>query len=492
MIILDRGVESIMRIEREVDESTLTSELAFISTVSKILRSYVNARNKKIIASPDMETLGFDFYLPQGLDTKTPVFIEVKYVVKESQIAKLLYRINQIHKYARVSLVRLILIVGVLDAELKDYFKSRLSVNESVQIDVWDISEFQNLANFQLSEFRDIEINPSMVLVNNALAELGSRPNAAQIQDSFISQLKREYEKEKIVLVLGAGVSISAGLPSWNRMISVLQAEMITHIVYERQGIPDAKAEQILELTNKYFKESNNSVSPIAQMRLLKSTLAVNDYNQMVFKALYGNTTKESKLLQAICKICKPNRKSAGVYSIITYNFDDLLERALSETSIEYQVVCKDDDVLSNDDLNVFHVHGYLPNNQNALKQELNLIFSEEEYHQVYNNPYSWSNLVQINSFRDKTCVFIGSSLTDPNLRRLLDISSRKGENPHHFAFLQRPSIVKSTQQISDSIIKIHREILESLNSTYYRTLGLNIIWVDDFNEIPDLLLKLK
>lgn len=481
-----------MNNDREMPESSLTSELAFNSLVFNILKSYAQTENKPIFSNHESLPRAFDFFLPQGLSTFTPTYIEVKYSLKESQIYKLASKVNQLAIEEITHLVKFILIVGSLNFEFKKYLISRLSSNDNVLVEVWDISDLERLGNIQVSEFQNVETNPSRVLVNNAISKQVDNTDATNLKEIFISQLKHEYEQEKVVLVLGAGVSMSAGLPSWSQMISVLQAEMISLLVSQQRGIPLAKAEQILELANNYFNNTNNGTSPLAQMRFIRSALSSEDYNRMVHKALYGKKTKNSNLLKAICKICKPTRNIAGVFSIITHNFDDLLENSLTNASIEYKDICKDEDVISSDDLNIFHVHGLLPHNLSNFNQELDLVFSEEEYHHVYNKPYSWSNLVQINSFRDKTCVFIGSSLSDPNLRRLLDISSRKGENPRHFAFMARPSIITDSVSMNQTALRLYREILENLNNTYYSTLGLNIIWVDDVEEIPELLLKLK
>ena len=150
------------------------------------------------------------------------------------------------------------------------------------------------------------------------------------------------------------------------------------------------------------------------------------------------------------------------------------------------------------DKLNIYHVHGYLPSEHEKRTKNPNLIFSEEDYHRVYRDSYSWSNLVQLSALRENTCLFIGSSLTDPNLRRLLDASSRKGEEARHFAFLKRDEIKNEIEnntgdknvkrKAGKGVLEIYQKIDDNIRTAYYRELGLNIIWIDKYEEIPDIL----
>lgn len=123
-------------------------------------------------------------------------------------------------------------------------------------------------------------------------------------------------------------------------------------------------------------------------------------------------------------------------------------------------------------------------------QEDTALIFSEEDYHEVYRDAYCWSNITQLNAFRENVCLFIGCSLTDPNLRRLLDIAARSSDFPRHFAIMKRKMQEKpQADNVRDRrLLKIYQRIDNSIREAYFRTLGINVIWVDDFTEIPKIL----
>ena len=119
------------------------------------------------------------------------------------------------------------------------------------------------------------------------------------------------------------------------------------------------------------------------------------------------------------------------------------------------------------------------------------LVFSEEGYHKLLLEPYNWANLSQLNYLTNNTCLFVGLSMTDPNLRRLLDISSQKNydENCTHYSILKRFTISKNNN--NDNIVTFNK-INEELQESFFSELGINIIWIDNYSDIPKLLNEIK
>jgi hypothetical protein len=67
------------------------------------------------------------------------------------------------------------------------------------------------------------------------------------------------------------------------------------------------------------------------------------------------------------------------------------------------------------------------------------IIFTEEQYHLASQDAYSWSNLVQLQAVSSSVGLMIGLSLTDRNMRRILDAVRRTPLRGEHYALLQRP-----------------------------------------------------
>lgn len=151
--------------------------------------------------------------------------------------------------------------------------------------------------------------------------------------------------------------------------------------------------------------------------------------------------------MKAIVELSRPRRSGKRLESIITFNFDDLIEGVLSNHNIKHVSIWKEGQAYGIDALPTFHVHGFLPNKKDI--EEPNLVFSEEAYHSQFIDPYSWSNLIQLNTFSTNICLFVGLSLSDPNLRRLLDISWRRNQRCKHYIIMKKPPQNSRTDEIA-------------------------------------------
>jgi hypothetical protein len=96
-------------------------------------------------------------------------------------------------------------------------------------------------------------------------------------------------------------------------------------------------------------------------------------------------------------------------------------------------------------------------------------------------DPFSWSNLIQLSKLTQNTCLLVGISLTDPNMRRLLDVAWRKSPDKSMAHY-----VVKRIPRLSDGdVLDRLSKLLEEQDAN---ALGLNVIWINEFHELPGLL----
>lgn len=223
------------------------------------------------------------------------------------------------------------------------------------------------------------------------------------------------------------------------------------------------------------------------------------EFVKLIRKHLYS-TPHQSNLLTDLALIIKYH-KADGV---ITYNFDDILEQELVENglqdSVHFTSIARDAEIKGHNNLPIYHVHGIIPEHSDAADK---VVFSEDVYHERYRDVYHWSNVEQLHALSRKHCFFIGLSMVDPNLRRLLDIARNMNDTdkPAHYAFLPRTRedhycIADNHDckyvHVSKSFIdKRKQKEIYDLNYTVlekiYRQLGVNVIWYENHDEIPGL-----
>jgi len=301
-------------------------------------------------------------------------------------------------------------------------------------------------------------------------------------------------------LFLGAGVSSSAGMPDWNTLLNSLFVTYLTEEFNDDIAIDNDDIEELVKRLNTVDQASTLMAARYLRKGLSKKGTEQKGFIEAITKNLYQlrNTERDisSALIKAIGSMCLPRRTGAKVRSVVTYNFDDLLERELSTQHIQHRCIYTDVERYDPDELPIYHVHGFLPEERvkyDRLDQST-LVFSEEGYHQIYSDSYHWSNLVQLNNFRENNCLMVGLSMTDPNLRRLLDISSKKSEESKHFAFMKRLSLESFCFDGDDEVVN-NRASAEkfldahhSLNEELMNELGVTIIWYESHSEIPEVL----
>ncbi|HEV7746643.1 MAG TPA: SIR2 family protein [Pyrinomonadaceae bacterium] len=152
-------------------------------------------------------------------------------------------------------------------------------------------------------------------------------------------------------------------------------------------------------------------------------------------------------------------------------------------------VVQGDNFPLDRDEVLIFHPHGFLPRRTYTRDYSNDpIVLSEDDYHELYAAPYSWANVIQLNLLISFNVLFLGCSLTDPNLRRLLDLG-KKVRAPHHFAIMRNPDF-----QLDDGNISAARKqprwykeltsFQKHIETENLKDRGITAIWYEEHSEV--------
>ena len=436
---------------------------------------------------------GLPGYLPEGIgDLRGPTGVLVAFLRSNTDADREHLRtrvLGAASNAARANVGRLLVIHNQV-------FSSPIDVGDSpsgVELVFWDARELEEVASAEPSTWARLA---SQVLLRSVRRSVDAVDEWRAESDEVLADLRATYASDGVTLILGAGVSQGSGLPGWDALIGGLFtmafADRLPTLLDADQSLALAQAAADL-----------NSHSPLQTARYLRSALedTESQFEDQLASVLYARSrNKDNPLLDAVASLCVPGRDRPHVHSVITYNFDDLLEDALGRIPVEFTSIFHDHEVPTTEALGVYHVHGFLPRDRRGIQHldESLIAFSEEVYHQLYVDPYHWTNIFQLNELRSRTCVLIGLSLTDPNLRRLLDIAARGFGSPRHFALMRRVHDTQLLEQhghLSEIPVEARQQFLDihhAIQETVLASLRVRTIWFDSHDAISPALRSIR
>lgn len=469
--------------------------------ILQLLKTEADSRNQPFEYFSNAENHLFDAFAPKGMgEIDGPVLIEI---VQRLSLDRFNKEIQKHLRHIRNQNTTLLLISPSKKTDKEREFINQFLPGE-IKVTLWGTEEIQLL----MQKHSSIANELSEKLFSNRfrIAIENNAENWKEQRQKLINIIITEYQTGRFSLLLGAGVSSSAGLPDWDTLLNSLFVSMLME-----DGLDESSADP--DQTSSIVKRLRQMDGPSALMlaRYIRKGITADSAAEQgkfiatVTAKLYELRNKKysisSDLIKSIANLCVPSRTGANVRAVLTYNFDDLLERELKEQGLTYRSIFEEIELPSPEELPIYHAHGFLPEDRSQYSNidKATLVFSEEGYHHIYRDAYHWSNLIQLNSLKETSCLMIGLSLTDPNLRRLLEISAKTPEKPRHFAFMRRVSYEKFHKDGDKTMVRapahVIRKFLErhhNLNEAVMKELGVNIIWYENYDEIPKILRDIK
>jgi hypothetical protein len=255
-------------------------------------------------------------------------------------------------------------------------------------------------------------------------------PQQDEQMENAIESLQRAYDSKQLTIYLGAGVSIASGLPSWEQLVlSMYFRALHADRLQGWRPYPN----YLFAIAEWYLKENAEPLDVVARKTKLHFGDDHQEFMTVLHESLYAGFVDEfdnemdsktlrdsNPTLRAVAQLCEISGRRHGVRSVVSYNYDNLLEAAVEKTSMR-SIWTKSQ--RNGTGMPVYHVHGFVPysmKSPNSRSAPGNIIFTEDQYFTVAQNPYSWSNVVQIQCMSSSVGLMIGLSLSDRNIRRLL------------------------------------------------------------------------
>lgn len=206
-------------------------------------------------------------------------------------------------------------------------------------------------------------------------------PDPVAFENDFLSIVERIQDAQiggRLVVLVGAGVSVNSGIPEWKNIVAAIKAET---------KIP----------------EHETDFTIIAQ--LLYNNRGKSEYFNFLDKLLNKKGIKRNPIHEELLKL-EP-------YHIVTTNFDRLIEQADQNRFAEFGVVNKDSDFpkILNPRL-IIKMHGDI--------EDRNIVFREDDYLNYTANFPLIERFIQ-GIFASKLVLMIGFSFSDINLKFILE-----------------------------------------------------------------------
>ena len=281
--------------------------------------------------------------------------------------------------------------------------------------------------------------------------------NKNKAMETLINALRNGY----LALFIGAGVSKSASkyFPDWESLVKTCCEEKNLEFV-KRRGVSNTYLRKRMEEVERHCSEDEF-------LKLVKDSLYKNiEYNIDVMK---------TSLLVALGALVMGSvRGSAG--TVVNYNFDDLLEWYLDFHGFHTQIIHDYPSLKKKSDITIYHPHGFLPKlNKYKNFKSKTIVITEQSYQAIIGEQVNPWNELQRSIMGCSLALFVGLSGDDPHIGSLCEAVYNRLLNKKRIIGFQ---VLKDTNK--------NRE-----DETYNLRRGIVNLYIDDYKELPELLLRI-
>lgn len=247
------------------------------------------------------------------------------------------------------------------------------------------------------------------------------------------NHLRQAIDRSKLALVIGAGVSISCGLPSWEALVTNM-----ARTIFHKSGLLFDEIDKLLATIS-----VGNDLISLSQA--LTSIVDDTELINVLSSELNDSKKETSPLLRSIGdfihSVHLTNERAGQPTIVLTFNYDTLIEEQLDRLVIP--VVSWDRntglDNVKTECVNVIHSHGIIRKPPSASS---GIVLTEANYGQAYFQDGTADPLTELLD-QDYTPLFVGFSFRDSYVRKVLHQHSIRRGEPVAISVLAREFLVK-------------------------------------------------
>lgn len=292
---------------------------------------------------------------------------------------------------------------------------------------------------------------------------------ASLAQPSVAPLVERFGSAPSVTLIVGAGASMESSLPSWSDLVR----RLLTRVAREHPGLTSETAED--EWVRRIVAPGD-----LLAAAAIVEVMASDDLGEMLFDDLYGPDGPTGYEPGPIAhQIAYLHRCFEDRLAILTTNYDDLVERALQASGVPKSRIKSyvRRRTPPAGGVPVTHLHGFA-GRSGPPKQ---LVLTEEHYHRMQRGT-SWQERYVTERLENSHCLFVGTSLADPNLIRYL-YGYKKTGRAHAAVFVRQGDL----DGVSDEV----RHAQEDAVSRRWGQQGVEAVFVDHFGDAAQLLYEI-
>lgn len=267
----------------------------------------------------------------------------------------------------------------------------------------------------------------------------------------FLREFPSSLHEGSGAIFVGAGVSMAAGYPSWSQLLTEIGQEI---------GVDSRDILDLAALAQWHIRETGNATGV-----------------RNVIKREIGQDRPLPDTVKTLARL--------PVRHIWTTNYDRLIERAFAEISRPLDAVSGAKDLALKSTpgaTRLYKMHG-------SVERLDDIVISTDDYELYRTKRGAFLPLLQAH-LSSMSILFVGLSLTDPNVRHVLSLirESFTESPPEHFAILRPPKRDDFKTEDEFKARTAHHNLWAKDLSRY----GLVAVEVDDYDQVPELLRQVE